>query len=93
MQNFVYVQASLGKFWATNELMKILLMFLGVVRFVHFGAGCDGASGGDTTAAIDGDIISCFCVDIIISEFVIEFCRPSPRHPLQADAVRHTTEA
>ena len=53
--------------------------------FKHFGAGCDGASGGDTTAAIDGDII--------ISEFVIEFCRPSPLHRLQADSVRHTTEA
>ena len=73
-------------FWATDEYIKILFMFLGILGFVHFGAGCDGASGGDTTAAIDGDII-------IVSEFVIEFCRPSPRHPLQADAVRHTTEA
>ena len=45
--------------------MQILFMFLGVMGFVHFGAGCDGASGGDTTAAIDGEVIT--------SEFVIEF--------------------
>ena len=91
---------SLDEFWATNESMKtcfcgevfmsmhvgkIVAFVFGKLRFERFGAGCDGASGGDTTAAIDGDII--------ISEFVIEFCRPSPCHPIQASAARHTTEA
>ena len=47
---------SLVRLWATKDSMQILFVFLGVVSFVHLGAGRDGASGGDTTAAIDGDI-------------------------------------
>ena len=74
-----------GKVFMSMSVGKMVAFVFGIVKFEHFGAGCDGASGGDTTAAMDGDMI--------FSEFVIEFCRPSPCHPIQGDAVRHNTEA